>query len=198
MARAQSPTRYKVGRVLEEHDLQDLRSDLPVLWSGDRGHDVSLRDLADQVNLAVLEAALEREGASPLDGEVENYYRLLTDDEVHSGTRTKTVRTLEREGLDVEAVTDDFVTHQAVHTYLREYCGVEPSDDSGAEPRKSVQRFRSRLQAVVADSVERLKRSGGTSIGEYTVLVDINVICEECGTHLSIGSLFAGENCNCD
>jgi hypothetical protein len=56
-------------------------------WTADE-HRRSLRELVEQFNLSVLWSALEDAGSRPLEGEVQNLYGLLTDEEVSSGVRT--------------------------------------------------------------------------------------------------------------
>jgi len=90
----------KVGRVLARRDL-DRHDEMADRW---RSRDVSLRSLERELNVALLRAAAREAGVATLDGEVENLYRLLTDDDVTSGTRVQARRRLENEGLDVDAV----------------------------------------------------------------------------------------------
>jgi len=52
------------------------------------------------------------------EGEVENTYRLLTDDDVSSGTWVQTRNTLQRDGIPVKQVEFNFVPHQIVYNHL--------------------------------------------------------------------------------
>lgn len=63
----------QVARPIEEYYLEGMGEERGHRWT--TGDDRwSLRDLADHFNQAVLKAAMEAEGAQPLDGEVENTY----------------------------------------------------------------------------------------------------------------------------
>ena len=155
-------TKYKVGKVLSRYDLLDLHAALPEMWVGESGDSKSLRDLADEINTAVLRRAMERAGSDPLDGEAENAYQLLTGDGVSAGVRTQQRNRLERDGVDVEQLEDDFVTHQAVYTYLTKALEVSKDTADDADPlekhEKRIQRLRSRTVAVTENSFRILHR----------------------------------------
>lgn len=70
----------------------------------------------------------------PLDGEVRNTYRLLTDEDVSSGMRTAKRNELERAGVDVESVERDSVTHQAIYTYLTAVLDVSKQGQDDVDP----------------------------------------------------------------
>ncbi len=193
--------RYKIGRVLAEYDLLDLHASLPERWLGENGEAMSLRGLADHINVAVLQQAMEGAGVDPLEGEAENAYRLLTDDEVSVGVRTQQRNRLEREGVDVDALEDDFVTHQAVHTYLREVLDVSKERGDDADPvekhEQRVQRLRSRTEAVTENSLSELRSAGDLTLGEHNVVVDLQVFCRDCGSQFDVADLFRRGGCDC-
>ena len=164
----------------------------------------SLRGLADYVNQAVLRTAMEREGQNPLDGEVENTYRLLTDDEVSQGVRTQAHSRLDRGGVDVDAIEGDFVSYQTVNRHLKECLGVErdstersDSDriDSGAQ---RIAALRNRTVAVTENTLDQLRSSGALALGDPDVYVDVTVTCTECGTHATVQELIDDGGCECE
>lgn len=189
-------TRYKVGRVLAEYDLTQLQENLPGLWLGEEGDQQSLRSLAHRINRDILEAAMANAGLTPLEGEVENYYRLLTDKDVSSGDRTQAQRALERDGVDVDTVVNDFVTHQAVHTFLQKYHGAERTVTK-KDPRETVERLRGRLQAVTRDAVESSRNNDTESFADFLVVVNIEVICKACGERVEASEVLSGATCSC-
>ncbi|WP_224337571.1 rod-determining factor RdfA [Haloprofundus halobius] len=199
--RQRSPRRSKVGRVIETYELDGFGEKLEAQWTAEGDERSSLRELATEFNQRLLEVALEAAGVSLLEGEVENYYRLLTDDDVTSGTRVQAERTLERHGVDVETLTADFVSHQAIHTYLVKYRGVS-RDDSTDENRVekvevSIRRLRSRTQTVTTNSLQSLVDAGEIEVGDLDVLVDVNVHCGSCGQTLTVDQLLADGGCEC-
>jgi len=194
--------RYKVGRVLAEYDLLDLHGELPDLWLGEKGDEMSLRELAEHINVSVLEQAMEDADVDPLEGEAENAYRLLTDDDVSVGVSTQQRNRLERQGIDVEALESDFVTHQAVHTYLTNVLDVSKERGDGADPvekhEQRVQRLRSRTEAVTENSLSELTTAGELTLGEHNVVVDLQIYCRDCGSQFDVADLFRQGGCNCE
>jgi hypothetical protein len=193
--------KYKVGKVLSEYDLADLHNRLPDLWLGETGEEVSLRDLAERINVAIVRSALEEAGEDPLDGEAENVYRLLTEDDVSAGVRIQQQNRLERVGIDTDELERDFVTHQAVHTYLTKGLGIskESTDttDTIEKHETRIQRLRSRLDAVMEQSLEELENAGELSIGDVDTTVTLQVYCKDCETQYEIPELLRDGGCNC-
>lgn len=193
----------KVSRLIDEYALSGIDEQLIDSWTDDRDDRRSLRDLADYFNRELLRAAMESADMTALDGEVANTYRLLTAEDVSTGVRTQAETTLERNGIDVETLTHDFVSHQAIHTYLTKHRGVEHPSESTEEDRventeNTIQRLRSRLVAVAEKRLRSLRDTGTITLGTFSVLVDVRVVCEDCGTHADVRTLLADGGCDCD
>ncbi len=191
----------KLGRVAKEYDLSTLDDTLVNYWTGDGDEQRSTRELATYVNQRILETALTNASAPPKEGEVENTYRLLTSDDVTSGTRIETRNELERNGVPVEAIESDFVSHQTVYNHLTKCldASVEtPSDEERLE--RSVEKLgalQNRTAAVTVDTVDRLDRKGILEIGEFNVNVSVTVTCEDCFQEYTIRNLLDQRSCNC-
>jgi hypothetical protein len=193
--------RGKVERVIETYGLEGLGDELERRWTGAAGERESLRSLADRFNRAVLRSALDEAGTSPLDGEVENTYRLLRGDDVSPGMRTEVRRQLEREGLDLDEVESDFVSHQAVHTYLRDHRGaeLETEDQSRVEKEaQTIRRLQGRVSVVTESGLSRLSSAGDVTIGDFDVLTDVQVYCGDCGSQYEAVELIERGGCDCD
>lgn len=193
----------KVDRVIRENELAGLGEELERRWLGVDGERHSLRNLAGYFNRRVLEAALEGANEQPIDGEIENHYRLLTSDDVSASARTQVEARLTRLGIDIESLRRDFVSHQAVHTYLTDVREVsltedEPSADTVIQSRQeTILRLRNRLVAVIERSLESLRDAGHLTFGEFDVIVSTTVYCDDCGTSLNITELFDQGGCDC-
>lgn len=191
----------KVGRVLDEYDLAALNDELVAYWTGQGEERYSLRELATYVNRAVLRAAMDEAGVAYKDGEVENTYRLLTDDDVSSGMRTETRRELELDGVPIETVEQDFVSHQTIYNHLTDCLDasmVTPDDDERLEnARNKIRALQNRTVAVTDDTIDRLERSDVIDVGEYDVLVDVSIICSDCGNQYTAGDLLDRGGCDC-
>jgi hypothetical protein len=192
----------KVARLIEEHDLgKEFGRRLERRWTGDGVERRSLRDLADVMNRRLLERALERAGTSTLEGEVSNLYRLLTDESVSSGVRTETRTRLEREGVDVDRLERDFVSYQAIRTYLRDHRGVEhesPSDEARVESvEETIRRLRTRIRRVTERSLDQLRETDRLTLGSFRLFVEVDVLCEECGGRYDVVGLLSRGGCDC-
>ncbi len=193
----------KVRRVIDRYELSGLGDELAARWVGDGYDRESLRSLAERFNRRVLAAGMEAAGLTPLDGEVDNTYRLLTDDEVSAGMQTQVERRLERDGLDIERLRTDFVSHQAVHTYLTDDREIDPPGDNEsvadrlARDRETIQRLASRLEAVTENTVSRSAATDRLDVGDCSVLVDLQVVCTDCGHTYEVAELFEQGGCEC-
>jgi Skp family chaperone for outer membrane proteins len=190
----------KVARVIDEYDLEGMGERLEASWTGAGGERTSLRDLADEFNRSVLEAAIRAAGGSAVSDDVETTYRLLTDDDVSEADRMRKRRELEQEDVDVDRVRDDFVTHQAIHTYLTKYREAELPDRSADRVQRKVEtleRLQGRTSVVAESTIEGLVNSEDIADRDYEVFVDIRVVCSECGTGYAIGELIRQGGCDC-
>lgn len=192
----------KVARLIDAYGLdQEFGAELEELWTADNDQRESLRSLADRFNKQLLRSALVDAGQSVIDGEVANLYRLLTDEEVSSGTRLEARRRLERQDVAVEQLLNDFVSYQAIRYYLTEYRSAEydqATNDPVDTTREQVTRLQSRLRSVAESRLDSLRRDGPLVLGEYRVFVDVDVLCEDCDTQYSIGDLLSRGGCECE
>lgn len=195
-------SRGKVGRLIDRYELPGIGDELVEQWTRDDDR-MSLRDLVDYFNESLVTRVLERNSASALDGEAANYYRLLTADDVSSGSRVQAKNRLERRGVDVEELTADFVSRQAIHTYLtkdRETTYEEPpqSEEERIDARlETIGRIRNRLASVAERAIGELDLSSHDSAGEPRVSVLVQVQCTECGGQSSITDYLSDNGCEC-
>jgi len=190
--------RSKVARLLDEYELQGLGEELEELWTAEADRR-SLRELADYFNQRLLQRKLEVTNAQLLDGEVENLYRLLTAETVSSAQRTRVQRQLVRDGIDVDTLESDFVTYQAIRTYLKEVRGAEhsPADTDPVErERQNLQQLRGRTVAVTEGKIDQL-RGNDEILGAFQTLVNIQIVCEDCNTQLAVFDLLDRGGCDC-
>lgn len=192
-------TNSKVGRLIEEYGLTGLGEELEAYWEGTDEERFSLRELADHFNRAVLKSAMESEGTTVTDYDVEHIHTVLTDSDVSSEARIQKRRELEREGVDVDGLYEDFVSHQAIHTYLREYRGAkyEKNGDGVEGAKETLQRLRSRTTAVTERTIDALVNTGELSVGSFDVFVDIRVHCHDCGGDYDVVDILKQRGCDC-
>lgn len=190
----------KVQRLLVEYDLTTVGEALEEAWT--RSDDpVSLRDLTHRFNRRLLEETMTDAGFRPLDGEIENTYRLLTDDDVSPGDATEARRRLERAGIDVDQLTTDFVSRQAIHTFLTKVRGVT-HQSTDTDPLEAAETFlhhrEGRLATVINSRLAQLREANHLAIGSPRVLIDVQILCEDCGQQYALGELFDTDSCACE
>lgn len=196
----------KVGRTIETYDLADLDEDL--VEQRQRA-EASLRDLADCVNRRILAAALQAADADVTDdlyGAVSDddalgaLYEALASDDTPT-ERTARVRTkLAQQGVDVDAVEADWVTHPTVRTHLRECLNVETGRTASITPedaRNTNEWARTRCENVVDQTFTRLRNADVLDTGDLDVTVTVQVTCSECGATYRPGELLDRRECGC-
>ncbi|WP_248897530.1 rod-determining factor RdfA [Haloplanus halobius] len=192
---------YKVGRVLDRYSLDVAPEDLVERWTGAGRERTSLRELADEMNKRVLRSALLEADLTTHDQEIEDTYRILTDDDVSNGIRLQERRKLERNGVDIDQVETDLITYQAIYNFLTECYGATyegPSDEERiSSDIERIERLMSRLQAVTESDLDRLETTDRITVGEYRVFVDVQVYCRDCDSQHSINELLTSGGCQC-
>ncbi|MDS0279600.1 hypothetical protein NDI85_17535 [Halomicroarcula sp. S1AR25-4] len=193
---AESGTTCKVDRVAEKRGLTELDDELRERWAdGD-----SLRDLERYCNEAILRSAMRAAGMETLDGEAANLYRLLTDDDVGPGKRIDAKSRLQRNGLDPETLTSDFVSYQTVRTHLNDCLDVTTARDSTLSvdsARNTVLKLVSRTESVTTQTIARLTEQGSLTIPSPSVTLSLRVACSECGDEYTFTGLLERGGCSC-
>lgn len=190
----------KVARVIEEYGLEGMGDHLTEGWTGENGSRTSLRDLADEFNQAVLATALRESGVTANEYDVEATYRVLADDGVSNADTVRKERELDRDGVDIEEVRKDFVTHQAVHTYLTEYREAELDDQSVDADAKvdTLERLEGRTAAVAESTLSMLVNAGEVSERDYELFVEVRAVCDACGSDYALVDLISRGGCGCE
>jgi hypothetical protein len=193
----------KVARLIEEYELEGLGADLEARWTGDDNERMSLRDLATFFNQQLLRQALiaADNGTGALDSTVETIYTRLTSDNVSSGVRTDTRSRLEQRGVDINSLESDFVTYQAIRSYLKDWRGAEYqtiSDEAKIQKDlESIQRLMSRTTSVTEERIEKLRETDRIALDAFEVLLDVQVLCQACGDQHSVTELLERDGCPC-
>jgi hypothetical protein len=191
----------KVASLIDKYNLEDVGDELEVRWTADTNR-MSLRELADYFNKRLLKAVLVESQVTTLTGEVDTMYHSLTDDTVTSGTRTQAKNRLREHDVDVAELCEDFVSRQAIHTYLTKhreatYDGGEDDDDVVERRLDEIQRLRNRLSAVTERALSSLEKKSRISLGDFHVLVSVQIQCSDCETQLDVTQLLKRGGCDC-
>lgn len=192
--------RGKLHRVAEKYGIEDVEDEILERRNAPRDERDSLRDLAEFFNKSVLEAALKGSSEDPLEGEIDNLYRLLTDDDVSEGMRVQARRRLDRRGVAVDELESDFISYQTINRFLDAHPGVEDSPPAETTPEEKMERLyklRSRLVSVTESTLSQLQKGGTITLGDFDIYVTVNVVCNDCGTTRSLRDLFDSGGCDC-
>lgn len=192
----------KIGRLIREYELADLDTQLEQRWTATTGESSSLRELQREINRQLVRVTLTNVGMPPIDGEAENYRRILRSEDVNESRRIDARRRLENESIDVDKLTADFISHQTVYNHLQDCRDVSRPDDDSHEGQLS--RIRSRIfglqkrtELVTEQGLSQLAGSDLATPGEYDVIVDIQAVCEDCGRSHDIETLLSETGCQC-
>lgn len=196
MTDSDSRPNSKVARVIDTYELDGMGDHLEAQWTGTDGDRTSLRDLADVFNQSVLRAAMREARGSTIESDVMSTYATLTEDDAPAADRMRKRRELEQAGINVDTVLDDFVTHQAIHTYLKRYRGAELPDRS-TDRIKTIERLQGRTAAVAESTIESFINAGELSDHDYDVLVDVRAVCSDCRTDYALVDLLRQGGCDC-
>lgn len=191
----------KVARLTKQYGFDELGDELERRWVGQDGDRDSLRTLADVFNQRLLAHAMDDAGIDSLEGEVENIYELLTAEGVTSGTRTETVTRLRQHGIDADELTSDFVTYQAIRTYLRDIRGVNythKETDPIESATSSFDRLIGRTTAVIERKLQSLASSEKLTLGSFRVRTTVSVYCEDCENQYDATTLLTRGGCDCE
>lgn len=192
----------KIDRTAAAYDLPGEAERLEEFWTRDDER-YSLRDLAAYFNQQLLRAAMKRAGLNPLDGEVDNTYRLLTDEDVSQGMCMQARNRLQKQGIDVDQLQSDFVSYGTVRRHLKHCLGTErdqtDTDDDPIETgAQRIAALQHRTVAVTENTLSQLQAAGELATGDIDVLVDITVSCPECGMHASVREFIDNDGCHCE
>lgn len=191
----------KVARLIEEYDLDGLGAELESRWTAEGDRRLSLRDLADLFNTRLLEQALLGAGMSTIENDVEAIYHDLTDEDVSAGVRTDVRQRLQQGGVDLDALENDFVTYQAIRSYLQEVRGAEYEGLSAEEKIEKdievIQRLQTRTVSITESRIENLQETDRIDAGSVEIFANVEVLCQDCGGQYDITEFLERGGCDC-
>ena len=190
----------KVGTVADSWGFREIHDQLATRWTEG---ECSVRELTDQFNRRLLRAGFEQSDRIPIDGEIENLYRVLTADGIDAGTRTQARERLRQDGVPIEKIESRFVSHQTIYRHLRNCLDVSRETETETAPdridswRDRIDALRARTAAVTDRGVSQLASQDAIDGEEFDVLVEITVICSDCGQFYELGELLDERGCDC-
>lgn len=186
----------KLGRVASKYELSGIHAEIKErrIQEG-----MSLRELARFFNRRVLDATVGETGADVI-GDPESIYRVLTDEDVPRERRAAVRDQLEFNGVDLDELEKDFVSHELVRQHLRDCLGVK-TDRTGVESITEasdlIDAIQEREHTILERTLERLQRKNVLSLGEFDMTYTTRITCTECGQSYTIDALLDNEGCEC-
>ncbi|WP_137285850.1 rod-determining factor RdfA [Halorussus salinisoli] len=188
----------KVESVRTDYGLQYRDDQLVQKWQSG----VSVRKLTENLNKDIIEAALSAANVTQHQWSRSPVYEALTTDELSEAEEIEIRRELDRAGVDVEQLSSDLVSHQTVYRHLKQCLGATKDDSQTPDERRqkakdTVFALQQRLETVTESTLETLQSAGIADLGETDVLVDLNVVCSDCGRSMGFETAVR-DGCSCN
>lgn len=193
----------KVARLIAEYDLEGIGEEMEELWTRTDDTGLSTRELADHFNKELLRAVLHDAGMEVIQSELTAIQSFVNGEQQTVREEIEVEERLARHDIDPDKLNSLFVSHQTVYNYLTEQRGAEYQNDTGPEERirkssDSIQKMKARTTSVAKNILDSLARAGLITLGEYDVISEVSVYCEDCGSRFTTSELIARRGCNCD
>lgn len=187
----------KVGRVTREYGMPNADSRLVDEWQ--RG--TSVRQLARELNEDLIESRLAGASLSNVEWSLSPVYEALHTDELSEAEAIEIRRELDRAGVAVEELSSDLVSHQTVYRHLTGCLDATRSDNRTPDERResardTVYALQQRTELVTESTIETLLSAGVADLGDPEVVVDLQVVCGDCGRSMDFETAIT-DGCDC-
>jgi len=187
----------KVGRVTREYEVPNADSRIVDEWQSG----TSVRQLARELNEDLIESGLAGANLGTVEWSLSPVYEALHTDELSEAEAIEIRRELDRAGVDVERLSSDLVSHQTVYRHLTQCLDASRSDDRTPEQRRETARdtvyaLQQRTELVTESTIETLLSAGVADLGDPEVVVDVQVVCGDCGRSLDFETAIT-DGCDC-
>lgn len=187
----------KVGRLTAESGRPESDAWLAEEWRDG----TSVRSLTELLNKDLIEARLSAANASQLEWSRTPVYEALHTDELDEPEAIEIRRELDRAGVDVDGLSSDLVSHQTVYRHLTNCLSASgPAEKTADERREQAQdriyALQQRTALVTESTIESLQKAGVTNVGEPEVLVDVRIVCRDCGQSMDLEQVLT-DGCDC-
>lgn len=188
----------KVGRVSAKYELHDVNSQLVEKWQSG----TSIRRLTKSLNKKIIESELTAANVSQLKWSQTPVYKALHTNQLSDAEEIEIRRELDRAGVEVNNLASDLMSHQTLYRHVTQCLGESKDDSPTPQERRSnakntVYGLQHRTEIVTRSNLETLESAGITNLGDFEVLVDLQVVCGDCGRSMSFDQAIT-EGCNCD
>lgn len=198
MTRQHDDCGCKVGHVATEYDLPYEDARFAEKWRSG----TSVRRLTEELNKDIIKVELSVANMGQVEWSQSPVYEALHTTELSAAEEIEIRRELDRAGIDVEQLSSDLVSHQTVYRHLTQCLDASKGDDQTPDERRETARdtvyaLQQRTKLVTESTIETLQSAGITKVGDVEVLVDLRIVCENCGRSMDFESAIS-EGCECD
>lgn len=185
----------KIARVADDYNISEI--DAKLVERREQGD--SLRDLATYLNKHILSESLNT-GTREVVGDADSIYKVLRGNDVNRSRQVELRSKLDRNGIDIEAVERDFVSHQTVRNHLHDCKAIDTGrkstvDIDGAE--KTIEWAQARSEGVIEQTLDRLRNAGNIADTPTEVTLSVRVGCSACGRTYRIEDFLEQRGCDC-
>lgn len=182
----------KLLRVIDRYDLDGMGDELVDRWTKPEPTRQSCRELAEFFNVRVLDAALRAEGIlwdKPL---VQECAVIIDDDD-----RSLTGFDIRNRGVDVDAVGEDMVSYQSIHTYLTDIRGIDYEQElNGIRDRiNNLQQMQSKMETVASNTARRSIDHDQINGAEPTIKITAEYVCKACESGTDVTQYLRNRGC---
>lgn len=198
----------KIGRVGKKYQIDDLDDELVRRRNNDGA---SLRTLADYINKRILSAAInDADTGYDIDDMqwgindediVTTIYNILSNDDIPVEQVVRVKSRLEKSGIDVDTLTNDWVTHPTVRDHFRKCLDINTSRQEAItidDAIDTIEWARARCSGVIDTTFKRLTKANLVKISNHKVSITIRITCTECGEIYRPTSLIEQRSCSCN
>jgi hypothetical protein len=183
--------------LTEKHDLENVDEWLVADWQDG----TSVRDLTTAFNERVVARHVAESKASPVQWDRTRVYEALGAGNSDDPDSIEIRRALERAGVDLAPLESDIVSHQTVYRHLTDCLDATADTEVGDDERRenafdTVYALQRRTELVTESQIESLQSAGVASIGDPDAIVDVRILCRECGRSMDLERAVT-DGCDC-
>ena len=194
----------KVPRVLKKYNIEAFGDKMGEMWARDTDR-YSVRELEVKLNAKSIASACQRAGEAIDEVTAEDYYRKIATEESEGYIQEQTIKKLDKIGVDIDELRNDFVSYHSVYTYLQKR-NVEPGGQPDANnpeelvetTQKRVQEYREEQSERVDEQLKQLTHTDQFPDESPETHVAIKVTCPHCGRILPIQRYLQQQGCGCE
>ncbi len=185
----------KVQRVTEAYHLSGINDELRRRYESG---DATLHELANYVDDRITSVTL---GAieNPIDAEPATIRAALNQAEDIPATRRDNIRATLAGRIDLEILTDSYVSHETVRRHLNEHLNVSTSRggfETIEELQEALDAYRKQYQDGVRSALERANKKEMIDGDQYRIF-STRIECQHCSETYRLQELLENRGCSC-